>query len=98
MLNFSPFNLKQKFIEKNETDFVKTLWEKCIPRELLDLINQKEILMKLNKLSLKYTTANEIIKKLIENNPKDIDILKKFFKCNALKYPHVYATLFPRYF
>ena len=57
-LNFNPFNLERKFIENNEMGFIKALWEKCVSRELLEFINQKEIFMKLNKLPLKYTTAN----------------------------------------
>ena len=47
---------------------------------------------------LKYASANEIIKKFIENDTADIEILKHYFKANALKYQYVYATLFPRYF
>ena len=54
--------------------------------------------MKLNKLSLKYTIANEIIKQFIENDPKNTDILKQYFKGNELKYQNVYAYLFPDIF
>ena len=98
LVKFNPFNLERKFIEKNEVDFIKILGGKCIPHELLEFINQKEIFMKLNKLFLKYTTANDITKKFIENDPKNIDILKQYFKGNALKYQYVYATLSHRYF
>ena len=53
--------------------------------------------MKINSLTLKYAAANEIIKKFIDNDPTNIEVLKCYFKANALKYQHVYATLFPKY-
>ena len=65
-LNFDLSNLERKFIENNELDFIKTLWETCIPCEIFEFINQKEILMKLIKLFLKYTTANGSIKKILK--------------------------------
>ena len=53
--------------------------------------------MKINLLTLKYAAANEIIKKFIDNDPTNTEVLKCYFKTNALKYQHVYATLFPKY-
>ena len=54
--------------------------------------------MKINSLMLKYAPANEIIKKFIENDTANTEMLKHYFKANALKYQYVYATLFPRCF
>ena len=54
--------------------------------------------MKMNLLTLKYASANELIEKFIENDPVNIEILKHYFKANALKYQYVYATLFPKCF
>ena len=34
LLNFNPFNLERKFIEKDDKRFVNLLWEKCILHEL----------------------------------------------------------------
>ena len=88
--------MERKFIEKDDKIFINLLWEKCIPRKLFEFIKQKENFMKIKLLTLKYASANEIIKKFIENDPANIEILKHYFKANSLKYQYVYATLFPR--
>lgn len=54
--------------------------------------------MKINSLTLNYAAANEIIKKFIDNDPTNTEVLKCYFKINALKYQYVYATLFTKYF
>ena len=50
----------------------------------------------LNKISLKYQTAYEIITKFIEEG--GLAQLKCFFKNNVFIYQFVYSTLFPKYF
>ena len=52
--------------------------------------------MTLNKISLKYQNAYEIITKFIEEG--GLAQLKGFIKYNAFIYQFVYSTLFPKYF
>ena len=84
LVKFNPFNLERKFIEKNEVDFIKILGGQCIPHELLEFINQKEIFIKLNKLSLKYTTANDIRVDKHVKRSLTIYLMKKFNQASIL--------------
>ena len=54
LLNLNPLFLGQKFDGKNDRDYVLTLCNHLIPRELYIYICRHDTFIELNKLSLKY--------------------------------------------
>lgn len=85
LLNFNPSNLERKFIEKDNKEYIKMLWARFIPKELLDFVSQGRNFKKLNTLLFKYVDANEIINQFIQNDPK------KFF-CRTDEYGLKYKS------
>ena len=41
LLHYNPINLERKFFEKDDKEFINTLWLKCMPKEFLDFIRQE---------------------------------------------------------
>ena len=67
-----------------------------MPSNFYVFICKSEHFTTLNKISLKYQTAYEIILKFVEEG--GLAQLKCFFKQNAFIYQFIYSTLFPKYF
>ena len=90
------FCLEPKFDDATNRDKVETLWTCFIPNEFYFYICQGENYQLLNKITLKYNTANKIVCDYV--NQYRINSLTTFFKQYANAYQFVYSTLFPKYF
>ena len=98
LFNLNPFFLEQKFDDKSHREYVKMLWNYLAPNEFYIYICRNDNFIVLNKPSLKYQNAFDIVNyfSLEENN--NFVLLKDFFKKNALLYQYIYSNLFPKYF
>ena len=74
------------------------LWTHVVPNEFYNFICKNDNFIVLNKLSVKYQNASEIVNNFIIENNKHFLILKEYFKRNALIYQYIYASLFPKHF
>ena len=97
---FTLFYLNSFYFERKFEDVVdrlkiKALWNCFMPSDFYIFICKSEHFTTLNKISLKYQTAYEIITKFIEE--VGLAQLKCFFKNNAFIYQSVYSTLFLKY-
>ena len=92
----NPFYLEQKFGDATNRDKVEILWSCFIPNEFYFYICQGENYQLLNKITLKYNTANKIVCDYV--NQYGIYSLTNFFKQYANVYQFVSSTLFPKYF
>ena len=92
----NPFYLEQKFDDAADRDKVETLWTCFIPNEFYFYICQGENYQSLNKIMIKYNTANKKVCDYV--NQYGINSLTTFFKQYANVYQFLYFTLFPKYF
>ena len=90
------FYLEQKFGNAADREKVQTLWTCFIPNEFYFYISQGENYQLLNKITLKYNTANKIVCDYV--NQYGINSQTTFFKQYANVYQFIYSTLFPKYF
>ena len=74
------------------------MWNYLLPNEFYVYICRNENFLLLNKLTLKFQNANEIINKFILEDANNFLLLKECFKKNAILFQNVYSTLSPKYF
>ena len=99
MLNLNPCFLERKFDNENNRAYVNTLWNYLVPNKFYIYICTNDNFITLNKLSLKYQHAFDILNNFIlEDNLRNIQLLKEYPKKNDLLYQYIYSTLFPKYF
>ena len=96
LLYLNPFCLEQKFDDAADRDKVKTLCTCFVPNDFYFYICQGESYQLLNKITLRYNTANKIVCEYV--NQYGINSLTTFFKQYTNVYQFIYSTLFPKYF
>ena len=74
------------------------LWNYLVPNVSYICICRNDNFIALNRLSLKYQNAFDIINNFILEENNNFVLLKEFFKKNALFYRYIYSHLFPKYF
>ena len=98
LFNLNSIFLEQKFDDKNDRDFVETLWNYLVPNELYIYICRNDNFIELNKLTWKYQNAHKTLKNFITGEKNNFLRLKSFLKKNLLTFQYVYSVLFPKYF
>ena len=78
LFNLNLFFLEQKFDDKNDRDFVETLWNYLVPNELYIYICRNDNFIELNKLTLKYQNVYEILNNLITEDNSNFLRLRAF--------------------
>ena len=76
---FNPFFLKRKFDDETDRGYIEMLWKYRIPIQFYNFIYRNENFVVLNKLSLKYQIAFELVKNFILEDGKCYELLKKYF-------------------
>ena len=74
------------------------MWNYLIPNKFYIYICRSDNFIALNKLSLKYQNAFDILNNFILEHNNNFLLLKECFKKNALLYQYIYSTPFPKYF
>ena len=97
-VQFESAFLEQKFNFESNREYVKMLWNYLVPNVSYICICRNDNFIALNRLSLKYQNAFDIINNFILEENNNFVLLKEFFKKNALFYRYIYSHLFPKYF
>lgn len=84
LFNLNPFFVEQKFDKKTDREYVQTLWNYLIPDKFYVCICKNDNFLTLNKLTLKFQNANEIVNNFILEIAKNFLSLKECFKNNAI--------------
>ena len=95
LFNLNLFFLERKFDNKSDREYIETLYNDLNPNQFYIYICRNDNFLTLNKLSLKYQNAYDIVNKLILKDNNFL-WLKEYFRKNALLYQYVYSTLFPK--
>ena len=94
LFNLNPFFLEQKFDNEYNRECVRMLWTYLVPNEFYIFICKHNNFNVLNKLSLKYQNASEIVNDFIVENNKHFPRLKEYFKRNAQVYQYIMLCFF----
>ena len=94
--NFILINLDRKLDNENERLYVKMLWDECLPHVFTQFIYKGENYNVLSNPKLTYQKANGVVKKFIEENSNNINILKFKIEKNFKIIQYVYSLLYPR--
>ena len=92
--NFTPINLDRKLDNENERLYVKMLWDECLPHVFTQFIYKGENYNVLSNPKLTYQKANGVVKKFIEENSNNINILKFKIEKNFKIIQYVYSLLY----
>ena len=96
--NLNLFFLEQKFDDEYNRECVRMLWTYLVQNEFYIFICKHDNFNILNKLSLKYQNASEVVNNFIVENNKHFPRLKEYFKRNTQVSQYIYAMIFPKYF
>ena len=89
LFNLNPFILEQKIDDKNDRDFVETLWNQLVPNELYIYICRNDNFIELNKLTLKYQNLYKILNNFITEDNNNFLRLKECSKKNVLMFQYM---------
>ena len=90
--------IDRKFDIENDRNYVKMLWNKCIPPEFCCYIYLKDNYLILTQLQFTFQKPNPIFRNFIKQNIKYLDLLKLYLAENAKIYEHLYAILYPKFY
>ena len=88
--------LDQKSDSDIETDYVKMLWENCIPVQFCKFVYLKNNFTQLCQPQITFQKANDIVKNFIEQDEVNIESLRQHLKDHAVTYQFLYANLDPK--
>ena len=88
--------LDRKLDNENERLYVKVLWDECLPHAFTRFIYKSENYNVLSNPKLTFQKANEIVKKFIEENSNNINLLKFKIDKNFKIIQYVYSLLYPK--
>ena len=74
--NFNPTELERKLELENEIQYIKMMWDICLPHVFIHFIYLKDNNTILSSPNLTYQKANNIVKRFIEQDIKNIDVLR----------------------
>ena len=98
LLNLNPFFLEKKFGNKSNREYIETLRNYLISNKFYFYICRNGNFIGLNKLSLKYQNAFDILNNFVLEDSKSFLLLKEYFKKNALLHHYICSALFPKHF
>ena len=94
--NLNPTMLDRKFNSDIEKDYVKMLWENCVPVQLCKFVYLKDNFTLLCQLQITFQKANDIVKSLIEQDKANIELLRRHLQQHTVTYQYLHANLYPK--
>ena len=94
--NFILINLDRKLDNENERLYVKMLWDECLPHAFTQFVYKGENYDVLSNPKLTYQKANGIVKKNIDKNSNNINLLKFKIEKNFKTIQYTYSLLYPK--
>ena len=94
--NFIPIGLERKLEIEIERQYIKMMWDICLPHVFTRFIYLKDNYTILSSPNLKYQKANNIVKRFIEQDIKNIDVLRAKIQENFKIIHYIYSLLYPK--
>ena len=91
--NLTLTMLDRKFDSDIERDYVKMLWENCVPVQLCKFVYLKDNFTQLCQLQITFQKANNIVKNFIEQDKTNIKLLNQHLQKHTVTYQYLYANL-----
>ena len=92
MQNFNPIGLKRKLEIENERQYIKLMWDICLPHVFTRFIYLKDNFTILSSPNLTYRKAKSIVKRFTEKDTKNINVWRA--KIQIIHY--IYWLLYPK--
>ena len=94
--NLNPTALYRKLETPLERDYVKMIWDSCVPHKFTKFFYLKENFIELSQPHITYQKANNIVVKFVEEDIQNIDLLKSALRNHLQTIQYVYSLLFPK--
>ena len=94
--NLNPTGLHKKLETPLKRDYVKIVWNSCVPHKFSKFIYQKENFIEFRQPHITYKKADNIILKFVEEGAQNIDLLKSALRDHLQTIQYVYSLLFPK--
>ena len=78
--NLNPTGLDRKLETPLERDYVKMIWDSCVPHKFTKFIYLKENFIEFSQPHITYQKANSIFVKFVEEDMQNIDLLKSLLR------------------
>ena len=96
--NLCPLMIDRKFDNENDRQWVKMLWQKCLPQQFTRYIFLYHNFLALTQMAITYQKANSVVKQFLTEHLSELNHLKHCLAENAKVIQYLYATLFPKYY
>ena len=94
--NLDPTGADRKLEIPLERDYVKMIWESCVPHKFSKFIYQKENFIEISQPHITYQKADNIVLKFVEEGAQYIHLLKSALRDHLQTIQYVYSLLFPK--
>ena len=94
--NFNPIRLERKLEIENERKYIKMMWDICQSHVFTRFIYLKDNYTVLSSPNLTYQKANNIVKRFIEQDIKNIDVLRAKIQENFKIIHYIHSLLYPK--
>ena len=88
--------LDRKFDSDIERDYVKMLWENCVPVQLCKFVYLKDNFTQLCQLQITFQKTNDIVKNFIEQDKTNIELLRQHLQQHAVTNQYLYTRIYTR--
>ena len=94
--NLNRTGLDRKLETTLEGDYVKMIWDTCVPQKFSTFAYFFKRIIHLCQLHITYQKANNIVLKFIEEDLQNFELLKATLRLNLRTIQYVYSLLFPK--
>ena len=94
--NLNPTGLDRKLETWLKRDYVKTVWDTCVPHKFTKFIYLKDNFIELSQPHITYEKVNNIGVKFVEEDVQNIDLLKSALRNHLQTIQCVYSLVFPK--
>ena len=94
--NLNRTGLDRKLETTLEGDYVKMIWDTCVPQKSSTFAYFFKRIIHLCQLHITYQKANNIVLKFIEEDLQNFELLKATLRLNLRTIQYVYSLLFPK--
>ena len=94
--NLNPTGLYRKLETTLERDYVKMIWDTCVPHKFSTFVYFFKKIIHLCQPHITYQKANNIVLKFIEEDLQNFELLKAALRGNLRTIQYMYSLLFPK--
>ena len=94
--NLNPTGLDRKLETTLERDYVKIIWDTCVPHKFSTFVYFFKKIIHLCQTHITYQKANNIVLKFIEEDLQNFELLKAALRGNLRTIQYMYSLLFPK--